>query len=261
MSVPKQCCNPCPDVLVENVPGPEGTPGEPGTNGTNGINAFTLTTADFIVPIIGGNVTVSVGNSTWAVPGQKIFVQGAGYFDCVSKPTPDSIILTYLNYAGNTNTGNTISAGAGVSPGGNQGPNATLLPTQSSYAVGGSQALTNSSVQLLSLSVVLPTTGHYLLIATLRLDFVAATFSSAEAVALKLRETVNGPADIANAVVNANTGTRTLISETFGVFAFPPVDYNAQSGDTVQLFGSVAASPYSGALQAIEGSILAIPLF
>jgi len=261
--VPKTCCPPCPDVQVENIPGPEGENGQNGTDGTNGFNAYTITTSDFVVPLNDGAtpVTVAVGNSAWANAGQIIFIQGAGYFQCVSKPDTTHMILVYLDYAGNTNTGNTISAGAGVSPGGLQGPDATLLPVQSSYAVGGSQALTNSSVQLLSISVTLPTTGKYLLLATCRLDFVAATFSADETVALKLRETNNGPADVANAVANLKTPMTTLQTYTFDTVSFPAVVYTAQAADVIKLFGSVGNSPYSGALQAIEGSILAIPLF
>ena len=262
MSVPKQCCAPCPDVQTINVPGAEGVPGTDGTNGVNGINAFTVTTADFVVPLNNGAdpVTITVGNSAWAVPGQKIFIEGAGFFECVSKPTTTSMTLVYLDYEGNTNTGNTITAGAGVSPGGNQGPNATLLPGISSYVLGGSQSLTNSSVQLLSLSVTLAA-KTYLIMATCRLDFVVATFSAAEEVTLKLRETNNGPADLANAIAGANTGTTTLDSRTFETIVIPPTIYAAAAGDVVELFGLVAATPYSGALKAIEGSILAIPLF
>lgn len=260
MSVPVSCCNPCPDVQTINIPGPEGEAGT-GTNGTNGVNAFTVTTAEFEVPLVDGNVTISVGNSTWAVVGQNFYVPGAGYFEVVSKPTSTSILGTYLNYAGNTHMGETIAVGTGVSPAGTQGPDQSLLPTISDYSIGGDQALTTSPAQLLTLSVTLATAGTYLLMASCRLDFDAATFSAGESVAIKLRETNTAPADIANALVNLDTGTTSAESSTFAAVALPPVVYAATAGDVIQLFGSVADTPYSGSLKAIEGSILAIPMF
>lgn len=167
--------------------------------------------------------------------------------------------LTYLNYAGNTHAGETVSAGAGVSPAGTQ-PSVTLLPAISDYHVGGSQALSDSSVQLLSSTITLAA-KTYLLMATFRLDFSAATFAANETIALKLRETTNGPADIANAVVNLEVPTVTAETGTFIEGAFPPVAYAAAAGDTIEMFGSIANTPYSGSLEVIELSIVAIPLF
>lgn len=261
MSIPKSCCAPCPDVEVVQVPGPEGNDGDNGTNGTNGLSASTVTTADFEVPIIGANVTINVGQSTTFITGENVFVQGAGYFLLVSKPTTTTMILQYLNYTGNTHTGETISSGAGVGPSATQGPNATLLPAISNYQLAGSQALSDTPAQLLTLSITLAAAGSYLLMASVRLDFDVATFSGAEDVALKLRETNLGPADVANAVLNLDTGTTTLLSETLAAVALPPVVYTAAAGAVIQLFGSLSDTPYSGSLRAVEGSIVAIPLF
>jgi hypothetical protein len=256
MSVPIQCCNPCPTVEVTNIPGAEGADGAPGAAG---INAFTITTSDFVVPNIGDPVTVQVGNSSWAAVGQNVFIAGAGTFSVTSKLGTGSMTLTYLDYAGNTHAGETITAGAQVSPAGTQ-PTVTLLPAISSYQLAGSQVLTNSSVQLLGASVVLAA-KTYLILATFRLDYEVATFASIEAIALKLRETANGPADIANAVVNLQTPTVTAKTGTFIEGAFPAVTYTASNGDTLEMFGSIAATPYSGSMQVIELSIVAIPLF
>ncbi|HSS98257.1 MAG TPA: hypothetical protein VLK33_14560, partial [Terriglobales bacterium] len=228
------------------MPGPEG---EPGTDGAAGLNAFTITTADFDIPNIGDQVTVQVGNSSWAVVGQNVFVAGAGTFSVSSKPGTGSMILQYLDYAGNTHAGETISAGAGVSPAGTQ-PAITLLPAIPNYQLGGSQVLTDSSVQLLGASVVLAA-KTYLLMATFRLDYEVATFADPETIELKLRETANGPADIANAVVNLQTPTVTAKTGTFIQGAFPPVTYQAADGDTIEMFGSIAVTPYSGSMQAI----------
>ncbi len=256
MSVPIQCCAPCPTVEVTQVPGPDGPPG---TNGTNGIDAFTTTTADFVVPIQGGIVIVSGVNVLWIADGQNVWVENAGYFAAFSPLSETQIQLRYLGYTGNTATGVNIPAGAKISPAGTQAAN-TLLPFITSYKTGGSQSLTNSSVQLLSASIAL-LQGDYLLMATYRLDYSVATFAAPDTMELKLRETVNGPADILNAVVNLNTPTTTAKTGTFVQGAFPPVRYTAAAGDVIEMFGTISNTPYSGAIQAVELSIVAIPLF
>jgi hypothetical protein len=103
-----------------------------GAAGLNGLNAFTTTTATFLQPAFGDpaiDVSVSaLGQNTglWAQVGQWIFIQGAGFFEVVTKTTtlltvivPSATIQTY-NYtlaAG----GATIAIGAGVSPAGIEG--------------------------------------------------------------------------------------------------------------------------------------------
>lgn len=256
MSSLSNCCNPCPTTITTEVPGPEGAPG---ADGAAGINAFTITTADFTVPNISNTVTVQVGNSSWMTVGQNVFVEGAGTFSVSSKPGTGSAVLEYLDYAGNTHAGATISSGAQVSPAGTQ-PSVTLLPTVSSYATGGSQPLTDSSVQLLAQSLTLAA-KTYLLMATYRLDFDIATIAAPDAIALKLRETTNGPADITNAAVGLEAPVVTTQTGTFIQGAFPPVIYAAASGDTIQMFGSINSTPYAGAVNIVEVSIVAIPLF
>lgn len=256
MSVPKSCCRPCPEVEVTNIPGPEG---EPGSDGAPGVNSFTLTTAAFTVPNIGDSVTIQVGNSTWATTGQNIFVENAGTFNLTSKPGGSSMTIEYLDYQGNTHAGETVSAGAQVSPAGTQ-PNVSLLPAVTAYALAGSQVFTNSSVQLLSAQLAL-SAKTYLLMATLRIDYDVATFAAPENISLKLRETTNGPADIPNAVANVQTEVVTTKTGTFLSVSFPAVTYAAADGDTIQMFGSIDNTPYSGSIQAVELSLVAIPLF
>lgn len=254
--IPIQCCAPCPTVEVTNIPGSEGSPG---TDGAAGLNAFTITTADFTVPNIGASVTILVADSTWSQIGQNIFIPGAGNFSVTNKVSASSMTLQYLNYAGNTNFGMSVVAGAGVSPSGTQ-PAVTLLPAISGYAVGGSQALTNSSVKLLTPSLTLAA-KTYLILATYRIDYNIATFVAPEAVSLKLRETTNGPADIANAVVGLESEVVTTHTGTFVQGSFPTVTYVAAAGDTIQMFGSIAVTPYSGSLAVVEVAIVATPLF
>lgn len=46
--------------------------------GTLGINAFTVTVGNFIVPPIGETVEIEVEESLWVIPGQYIYIGGAG---------------------------------------------------------------------------------------------------------------------------------------------------------------------------------------
>lgn len=256
MSIPKDCCRPCPETEVTNIPGPEG---EAGADGAPGINAFTITTADFTVPNIGDTVTIQLGSSAWMTVGQNIFVEGAGVFSVNSKPGSQSATIEYLDYAGNTNAGNDIASGAQVSPAGTQ-PSVTLLPGITAYATGGSQALTDSAAQLLAPSLTLAA-KTYLLLATYRIDFDIASLNTTQVISLKLRETTNGPADIPNATVGLEVPVTSTKTGTFIQGAFPPVTYAAADGDTIQMFGSIDNTPYAGAMNAVEVSLVAIPLF
>lgn len=69
------------------------------------------------------------------VIGQGIFIEGAGNFVVVSKAGPLSVTLQYHNDSHNTHSFETISAGAGVSPGGLSGVDATTVTTTSTFDV------------------------------------------------------------------------------------------------------------------------------
>jgi hypothetical protein len=103
----------CDQVTIPSITGPAGV---------NGLNAFTTTTAQFIVPAIGANVTLAVSNSnpstgSWAVPGQSIYIENAGYYTVVSSTTT-SIVVTNTGTTGNTAPGTTVASGQQVSPAG-----------------------------------------------------------------------------------------------------------------------------------------------
>lgn len=116
------CCpSPCGTTLVENIPGPQGVPGVNGNNGTNGVDAFTLTTAAFVQPAIGSNVTVSVLDSTWIGLGQILFLENGGSYSVSSIPTAVSVQLNNLGYTGNAAPATNIPSSSKVSPGGGQG--------------------------------------------------------------------------------------------------------------------------------------------
>lgn len=124
MAAPSICCNPCDPEIVVLVPGVEGAAGADGV----GTNAFTTTTTTtWNVPIVGASTaSLAFDDTTWMVVGQPVFVEGAGIFSVASKADGTHAVLTYLNYTGNTATGNPIVAGAQVSPSGTQ-PTLPLL--------------------------------------------------------------------------------------------------------------------------------------
>lgn len=107
-------------------PGPRGARGASGSGGaagSNGLHAYTLTTADFVMPAAGASVSVAVGNGSWIGTGQIIYVQGAGFFSA-SSPSALSVTLTNLDYGSNVAASTNIASGAVVSPGGPKGANA-----------------------------------------------------------------------------------------------------------------------------------------
>ncbi len=112
------CCNRCGAEIVVNVPG---TAGAAGAAGAAGKNAYTVTTADFILPAANANVTVSLASSLWMAVGQNVIAgdgTNVGNFEVVSFPTVNSAVLKWLDYPGDSVTTTTILSGATVSPAG-----------------------------------------------------------------------------------------------------------------------------------------------
>lgn len=114
-----QCA--CPDPVITEIPGVEGASGD------NGLPAYTLTTADFVVPPLGSNVAVTVESVEWLggdpslgpVEGAYVLIPTAGYFTVLSF-AGSTIVLTYLDITQNTHVGETIPAGRPVLPTGPQ---------------------------------------------------------------------------------------------------------------------------------------------
>lgn len=130
MSAPNSCCTPCcPTTEYVQTPGLEGDPGAAGAAGTDGVDSFTTTTANFVVPSVGANVTVSVANSSWMVIGQNVVVQAPANFIVISKPNAASVTLQFLHYGGDVAVGATINSGAQVGPAGITAPLSASLPT------------------------------------------------------------------------------------------------------------------------------------
>lgn len=140
MSAPANANPCCSTNLTTQTPGPQGNPG---TSGTNGKNAFSTVQTAFVVPAISSSVSVVVDDNSWMVVGQNVFVFGAGYFNVNSLAGTTVAGLTYLNYVGNTNAGNTINPGAQISPAGTQPPITSPLP----IANGGTNAVTAAAAR------------------------------------------------------------------------------------------------------------------
>ena len=68
-------------------------------------------------------VVSSTGQFTnqWAIPGQFVYVEGAGHFQVVSISGNNGITIRNLGYTGNATPGVTIPSGAKVSPTGERG--------------------------------------------------------------------------------------------------------------------------------------------
>jgi hypothetical protein len=129
MAAPLNCCNPCATVETVNIPGVEGTAG---TDGADGVNAFTQLTADLVIPVQGANVTAFVSSALWMVIGQVVIIgegvipsnapNGWANFQVASIASATEVTLTFLEYDGDTATGQTLATGATVSPAGLVGP-------------------------------------------------------------------------------------------------------------------------------------------
>lgn len=116
------CCPPsCPSPVTVNIPGSPGVEGDPGNDGIDGFDSYTTLSNSFTTPASGASVTVSVANSLWAVPGQVIFIQFAGYYEVLSKPNSFSMVVENLGYNGNAAAGTLIPASAQVGPAGLKG--------------------------------------------------------------------------------------------------------------------------------------------
>lgn len=129
MSAPLNCCNQCATLETVNIPGGEG---DPGVDGTDGVNAYTRVSANFTIPAEDDTVDVSVNTSAWMVVGQIVIVgegltpsnapNGWANFQVTALPNSTTARLKYLNYTGDTATGQVLANGCVVTPAGLIGP-------------------------------------------------------------------------------------------------------------------------------------------
>jgi microcystin-dependent protein len=78
--------------------GPQGPQGVTGSTGPQGVNAFSATTADFDLPVLGNSVQITLADASWITIGQMVVVQTAG-----GDPT-DAYSLQVTAKSGNTVT-------------------------------------------------------------------------------------------------------------------------------------------------------------
>ena len=108
--------------------GPVGATGPQGSQGPVGQAASTVTTANFTMPPVNGNVGVFMANTTWMGSGMYVNVVGAGTFKVLSVPSTTNTQLQNTGAFGNAAPGGTILNGAVVNCSGvlgNPGPQGT----------------------------------------------------------------------------------------------------------------------------------------
>lgn len=132
------------------------------------------------------------------------------------------------------------------------------------YASGAAYTLTNSYALLAfgttSPTITIPTTGVYILLARARIDLVAATFAANQTVSLKIRRTAAVAGDVPGAVVGHEFDIVTTKTYTAFNGDLPITQFSATAGDTIQLWGQLSANPGAGAVNAVEATLIAIPL-
>lgn len=260
MPATSSCVPCCTTPQVVNTPGSQGLDG---SAGTNGLNALSITTADFVIPAIGSNVTVSVDSSVWMAIGQIVVADGPATFEVISKANTTSVVLKFLGYTGDLSPGATISTGATIAP---AGVLSTLTTPLTVYASGTAYQLTATPAKLDfgTTDPALPITapGTYLLLARVRYDYNGKTFAANQTLTTKLRRTNNTAADIANSSCDFETAIITTLSYTAGVITTPPVVYTTlNSDDNIEIWASLTSIAGAGTVDAVEACIVAVKLF
>jgi hypothetical protein len=132
LALRETCCAPnCDEPIQVQVPGPQGDDGV-GTDGADGVSAFTLLTAAFAMPAEGATVSAAVGNTSWMVVGQTLYVQTAGYMVVSSITNANAVVLQNPEntasslYASNAAPATNIPAASKIAPGGVQGPSGSV---------------------------------------------------------------------------------------------------------------------------------------
>lgn len=255
----------CPSIEVVQVPGVQGATGAAGQNGTNGVNAYTVTNATLTIPTTGTTVQIGVANVSWCVVGQNLFVSDGtnlANFQVTSiQSSPPVLTLKALGYNGDSSATTVIGNGATVVPGGVQGSTGFTSIATNNAASGGSQNLTATPSQALSVGLTLAGSAGktYMLFARVRLDYVGATFGANQVVTLTIRRTNNTAANIASSTIE--TAVVTTVTNSLGELSVVGIPYTTSgASDVIQPFVSVATAPSAGNLNVVEASISALEL-
>jgi hypothetical protein len=138
----KNCGCPSPEIVT--VPGMQGDPGTSGAAGANGVSPFTFLTAPLRIPASANTTaTAYVLNTSWMAVNMLLFTSDGTNFatwQVAAVLSGVSVSLTWLGYASDSQSPNSISAGAvGSSSAG------FVVPTGRSPKLVGVATLTNST--------------------------------------------------------------------------------------------------------------------
>lgn len=102
------------------VPCCSSTPQQVQVPGSSGASAITATTASFIIPAIGSDVTIAVSDTTWLKAGKNLFISDGAHFSnfyISGVGGSTALTITNLGMVGDTAPGATVASGALVIPG------------------------------------------------------------------------------------------------------------------------------------------------
>jgi hypothetical protein len=255
--------------------------------GSNGVNAYTTLTASLTLPAADGvtQVTASVANSSWMVPGQYIDIPGlvagqVAVMQVVSKPSTLSVILVYPAFVTNAHAGDVITAGTGVSPGGSgvalvtpvsiaNGGTGSSTKTTAQTALGLGQdgvafngdplayTITNALTSIPSVTVTAPRTGKYAVLARVTVDDQGVTFAANRNLTLKVKNNTTA-ADLGTTVRNTGTPTTAQFISVDYVLPFNFVTLTV--GDVVVVQAGYNTVPSAGTSVISSASLILIPL-
>lgn len=101
---PTPCTPCCVDTQTVNTPG------------VAGASAITTTTASFVIPAIGGTVTIAVGDTSWITAGKNLYIGGAN-FVVTGVGSTTALTIKYLGITGDTASAATVASSAVVQSG------------------------------------------------------------------------------------------------------------------------------------------------
>jgi Collagen triple helix repeat (20 copies) len=120
--------------------GATGATGTKGATGASGANAFGVTTASFVQPTVGSDVSVNVDTTDWMGLGQPVFIETGGDYTVAGIASGTIVNLTNVGDSVNVSPGTTVNAGSSISPGGLQGASGPTGPTGTQGATGATGA-------------------------------------------------------------------------------------------------------------------------
>jgi Collagen triple helix repeat (20 copies) len=120
--------------------GATGATGTKGATGASGANAFGVTTASFVQPTVGSDISVNVDTTDWMGLGQPVFVETGGDYTVAGIASGTIVNLTNVGDSVNVSPGTTVNAGSSISPGGLQGASGPTGPAGTQGATGATGA-------------------------------------------------------------------------------------------------------------------------